>query len=374
MANGISDSINQGLTRLSQSPLGMASMGLLMMPQKSLEPINPMQYAMQGMQAGIQNQQRAQMMERQQQEEARRQAEFYYLAREYSDKFLKARQEEAQQQAMLDSISQYSMGLDPVKRLAFNALPLSEKAKIISAQYFPATQEPTTTVRNLAAAGLTPGTPEFQQAMMTYLTRPRVQVNTGDKPVSISDLQKLEPPEGAPLTPGVTLSGLPQGTKVRQPEPKPPTEAQSVSAGFYERMKRAHQDFSPALEQEIIKPTQAMLSGAPLLGNYLVSPAYQVASNIQRDFVTANLRKESGAVIADEEMENEIKKYFPQPGDKPAVIERKRRLRETAIQAMRANAGKVIQQSGSSMTTPAGMPVTTDMQSGRVMDFNELPE
>jgi len=352
----------------------MASMGLLMMPQKSLEPINPMQYAMQGMQAGIQNQQRAQMMERQQQEEARRQAEFYYLAREYSDKFLKARQEEAQQQAMLDSISQYSMGLDPVKRLAFNALPLSEKAKIISAQYFPATQEPTTTVRNLAAAGLTPGTPEFQQAMMTYLTRPRVQVNTGDKPVSISDLQKLEPPEGAPLTPGVTLSGLPQGTKVRQPEPKPPTEAQSVSAGFYERMKRAHQDFSPALEQEIIKPTQAMLSGAPLLGNYLVSPAYQVASNIQRDFVTANLRKESGAVIADEEMENEIKKYFPQPGDKPAVIERKRRLRETAIQAMRANAGKVIQQSGSSMTTPAGMPVTTDMQSGRVMDFNELPE
>ena len=138
---GISDSINQGLTRLSQSPLGMASMGLLMMPQKSLEPINPLQYAMQGMQAGIQNQQRAQMMERQQQEEARRQAEFYYLAREYSDKFLKARQEEAQQQAMLNSISQYSTGLtDPVKRLAFNALPLSEKAKIISAEQFPNAQ------------------------------------------------------------------------------------------------------------------------------------------------------------------------------------------------------------------------------------------
>lgn len=203
---GISDSINQGLTRLSQSPLGMASMGLLMMPQKSLEPINPMQYAVQGMQMGVQNRQRAQMMEREQQEEARRQAEFYYLAREYSDKFLKARQEEAQQQAILDAVSQYSMNLDPVKRLAFNAMPLSEKVKIISAQYFPVAQEPTTTARNLEAAGLTPGTPEFQAEMLKTIQRPQVQVNTGDKPLSVNELSGLQAPAGTPLRPGMTAN------------------------------------------------------------------------------------------------------------------------------------------------------------------------
>lgn len=57
----ISDKINQGLTNLTTSPLGMASLGLLMQPSMSKTPINPWQYAAQGMQLGIQN--RAQQQE-----------------------------------------------------------------------------------------------------------------------------------------------------------------------------------------------------------------------------------------------------------------------------------------------------------------------
>jgi hypothetical protein len=47
---GFFEGVDKALTNLSQSPVGMAGMGLLMMPQQSLTPINPFEYAAQGMQ------------------------------------------------------------------------------------------------------------------------------------------------------------------------------------------------------------------------------------------------------------------------------------------------------------------------------------
>jgi len=363
MANGISDSINQGLTRLSQSPLGMASMGLLTMPQKSLEPINPMQYAMQGMQAGIQNQQRAQMMERQQQEEARRQAEFYYLAREYSDKFLKARQEEAQQQAMLDSISQYSMGLDLEKRLAFNALPLSEKAKIISAQYFPATQEPTTTVQNLVAAGLTPGTPEFQQAMMTYLTRPRVQVNTGDKPLSVSELSGLQAPEGTSLRPGMTANqAVAAGATVRPTPPPAPPQTEEQKLAFEAEKASTQLGAKQAFAREqALKEVQRLNNALARMG-----PA---------SALTPTDRAKYSSMI--DAAANALAKVRGTPGAEPPAqaIDRARAslpsieellsapiLGNTAAAKMSALLEEL--SGGMPMVTPGGAAVTTDMKNG----------
>ena len=141
---GFFQGVDKALTNLSQSPVGMAGMGLLMMPQQSLTPINPFEYAAQGMQMGAQNRQRAQtlsaLQERQRQEDEYRQMEYLMQAQEYQDRVLKAKQEEAQQQTMLDAISEVRMGMDPVQRIAFDSQPLSEKAKIIAAQYFPAAQ------------------------------------------------------------------------------------------------------------------------------------------------------------------------------------------------------------------------------------------
>jgi hypothetical protein len=135
------------------------------------------------MQQGVQNRQRAQtlsaLQERQRQEDEYRQMEYLMQAQEYQDRVLKAKQEETQQQTMLDAISEVRMGMDPVQRIAFDSLPLSEKAKIIAAQYFPDTQQPTNTARNLESAGLKPGTPEFQAEMLKTIQRPQVQVNTG---------------------------------------------------------------------------------------------------------------------------------------------------------------------------------------------------
>ena len=57
------------------------------------------------------------------------------------------------------------------------------------------------------------------------------------------------------------------------------------------------------------------------------------------DFITAVLRKESGAAISVSEFEKEDRKYFPQPGEGPEVIEQKRKARERALQSMIAQSG-----------------------------------
>jgi hypothetical protein len=67
------------------------------------------------------------------------------------------------------------------------------------------------------------------------------------------------------------------------------------------------------------------------------------------NWVRANLRKESGAVIGEQEAAAEYANYFPMPFDSPEVIKQKRETRKRVEEAMKATAGetaiKLIQQS-----------------------------
>jgi hypothetical protein len=377
---GFFDSLNQGLTQLSQSPAGMAGMGLLMMPSQSFEPINPWEYAAQGMQAGVQNRQRAQLLEqqeaealRQQRADAQAQAEFYYRAREYQDKFLQARQEEAQQKRMLDAISEFSMRLDPVQRLAFDAQPLSEKAKIIAAQQFPTPQQPTNTARNLEAAGLKPGTPEFQAEMLKTIQRPQVQVNTGDKPLSVNELSGLQVPAGTQLRPGMTPNqAIELGATVRPaPPPAPPqTEEQKLA---YEEKKAATQ-----LGSKQAFAQQQALDAVQRLNNALARMGPTSA-------LTPTERAKYASMV--DAAANAIAKARGTPGAEPPAqaIDRARASLPSIEELLTApiigntTAAKMsalLEElgGGAQMRTPGGAAVTTQMQGGRVMDFNELPE
>jgi len=75
------------------------------------------------------------------------------------------------------------------------------------------------------------------------------------------------------------------------------------------------------------------------VGNKMLPEEAQKVEQAQRDFLNAILRQESGAVISPSEFDNAKKQYFPQPGDKPEVIEQKRRNRENAIAGFRTMAG-----------------------------------
>jgi hypothetical protein len=64
------------------------------------------------------------------------------------------------------------------------------------------------------------------------------------------------------------------------------------------------------------------------------TPEQQQYLNAADNWITANLRKESGAVIGAEEKANEYRKYFPIAGDSGAVIEQKAKLREKVTKGM----------------------------------------
>lgn len=122
-------------------------------------------------------------------------------------------------------------------------------------------------------------------------------------------------------------------------EKRAPNQTQSNSFAFGTRMADAENNLS-GIDSVLADGKQAALGSLPG-GNYIVSDEYQLAQQAARDWVTANLRKESGAAIPPEEMEQEIKKYFPQPGDSASVIEQKRQSRANAYKGMKKSAGSL---------------------------------
>lgn len=65
--------------------------------------------------------------------------------------------------------------------------------------------------------------------------------------------------------------------------------------------------------------------------NFMKSSERQSFEQAKENFITAVLRRESGAAISDSEFDREDKKYFPQPGDKPETVKQKSDSRNTAI-------------------------------------------
>ena len=128
-------------------------------------------------------------------------------------------------------------------------------------------------------------------------------------------------------------------------EAETPKEPERISAGFADRMQQ-NESIITGLKNTATRPGLAERVGGaiPLAGKELANIARpeerQKYYQAQEDWVRAKLRKESGAVIADEEMDREIRTYFPQIGDTEAVIAQKARARALATQGMIRNAGR----------------------------------
>ena len=159
---------------------------------------------------------------------------------------------------------------------------------------------------------------------------------------------------------------------------KPLTETQSNATAFGMRMLDSNQILN-ALEDKGVTDTgiiRSVVSGTvgltPFIGENLedktvaamnVLPGFlggpsaeqQQVDQARRNFVTANLRKESGASISPTEFATEEKKYFPQIGDAPPVIKQKREARELAIRAMNIQSGNNIPNLDSSNNDPLGL-------------------
>jgi hypothetical protein len=170
---------------------------------------------------------------------------------------------------------------------------------------------------------------------------------------------------------------------------KPLTETQGNAVSFGARAVEANR-IATDLETKGITNTGVIrtvaggvLGGAPIIGDkleqnvrstfnvlptYLGGPNPQQQQNDQarRDFVSAVLRKESGAAISASEYANEEKKYFPQLGDSDEVIKQKQNSRLKAIEGLKS-------QAGPSGVRQINRIVGSAEQSGGVVDFNSLP-
>ena len=133
---------------------------------------------------------------------------------------------------------------------------------------------------------------------------------------------------------------------------KEPTEGERVSSGYAKRMDASEKIMGP-IEESAGKPgvREAMMAAVPGVGETVANalPSFmggrsadrQSYRQAQEDWVRAKLRKESGAVIADEEMDREIRTYFPQIGDTPQVVKQKAAARKVAAEGMRTAAGEL---------------------------------
>ena len=145
--------------------------------------------------------------------------------------------------------------------------------------------------------------------------------------------------------------GRPRAIPIEGAKTTAPSEIQGKAAFFADRLDQVEgildtpgEDGRP-LDEQGTSLGQAALGAVPFgLGNIGRTEEYQKYDQARRNFINAVLRRESGAVIAEEEFDNANKQYFPQPGDTPQVIAQKRKNRDDALTAMKRDAGPLYRQ------------------------------
>jgi hypothetical protein len=148
------------------------------------------------------------------------------------------------------------------------------------------------------------------------------------------------------------------------------TESQGNATAFGLRMKDSNAILEKLAKEGTLRG--ANIEATPFVGEQLgkvlpgflggTNAAQQQVNQAKTNFITAVLRKESGAAIGASEFATEDRKYFPQLNDDKKTIEQKANARKLAIKAMEIQAGpgaKQIQQyvpsSGANENDPLGL-------------------
>lgn len=196
------------------------------------------------------------------------------------------------------------------------------------------------------AAGLQPGTPEYQEFMRsggatlgesfrvaTPEEAAQYGATAGQIDIGSGRFYPINPPTGMTVrtTPegGVELvQGPGAGTTFREQETK--------DIVYATRAEGALADLEP-VANELANLAPRLFEYVPLgQGRQFQSPEYQRANVSAMEFLAAILRKDTGAAITQQEIDIYGQTYLPQPGDSPQVLEQKARARRRAIDALRA--------------------------------------
>ena len=138
------------------------------------------------------------------------------------------------------------------------------------------------------------------------------------------------------------------------------TEVQGAAEQFANRMEESERNFKGLETQTsgLSGVTQTVAGKVPVVGNFAQTKDFQKMEQAKRTWVTALLRKESGAAIGQDEYAQYDKQFFPQPGDAPEVIAQKAEARRVAVEAMKKTAGPSYKSPDASKTAPARVTKT----------------
>jgi hypothetical protein len=129
-----------------------------------------------------------------------------------------------------------------------------------------------------------------------------------------------------------------EGGSPDRPPPLPKNEFQLKSVKYAEQMQEAEKIVGEgsALRQ---KPS-GIGSQLPVVGGYLQTDAYRRERSAAERWVFNKLRSESGATIRPDEIDKEVKAYFPLPSDDAKTIADKTAARKTATEGMVESSGR----------------------------------
>lgn len=143
----------------------------------------------------------------------------------------------------------------------------------------------------------------------------------------------------------------------RGTEEKPLTAAQLTALGYGERLMQSNQVIEEVGSQ--FTGALAKVTGADWFPNILKSEDRQQFEQAQRNFITAVLRRESGAAIADSEFDNAKIQYFPQSGDSPGVLAQKKLNRAQVEKSVLREGGQDTTLQDQTINDPLGLGLQT---------------
>lgn len=115
---------------------------------------------------------------------------------------------------------------------------------------------------------------------------------------------------------------------------KPPTPQQIENAGYAKRFEQANKliDTNAETFKSLNYAKFKLLESNSQLANAVLTPEERQVGLAMRSFITAKLRKESGASISPSEFADARAQYFPSLNDDEATLQQKKELRDGVLQ------------------------------------------
>lgn len=125
---------------------------------------------------------------------------------------------------------------------------------------------------------------------------------------------------------------------------KPPSGDQFKAATFARRLEEAEKQFSELQDSGFDPTSYVNAAERAVVPDAALSEPLKKQRQAERNFVTAQLRRESGAAISPSEFKTAEVQYFPRAGDSSDILVQKARNRQILFNGLKAEAGNAFGQ------------------------------